>query len=350
MLTLITDRKQSDVDRAKQLIEKAKNIENLSSSELEEYLNGLKGCYNISDLNRVESAVQYISDLLNNLGYENKVNTKLWEFGETFTSEHVERYLQNIKNIRSAITVLSNVPEVPLSYKPYINANKIEEILYKINEIIINMTQNFIHCGVANCGQNRLWQQRFRRQNWLPVKYELTNLISDPSFENNQWSGANYSTVEKLFDSRSLYFPTGTTVIASIVIDRPIVGHKYYGRRYIKTNGNNQPADCRFEVYGGDGANLNWVYAWNNGNHQEWEFGSAIHEITAVGYAENVNTIIRCFNVNTTANTWIDGVMLIDLTDCFGEGKEPTKQWCDEHIPFFEGTQIIEVKENIKEG
>mgnify|MGYP001771472794 CR=1 FL=1 len=178
MLTLITDRKQSDVDRAKQLIEKAKNIENLSSSELEEYLGGLKGCYNISDLNRVESAVQYISDLLNNLGYENKVNTKLWEFGEMFTSEHVERYLQNIKNIRSAITVSSNVPEVPLSYKPYINANKIEEILYRINEIIINMTQNFIHCGVANCGQSRLWQQRFRRTKDYNSTYSIDKYLA----------------------------------------------------------------------------------------------------------------------------------------------------------------------------
>ena len=152
MLTLITDRKQSDVDRAKQLIEKAKNIENLSSSELEEYLGGLKGCYNISDLNRVENAVQYISDLLNSLGYENEVNTKLWEFGEMFTSEHVERYLQNIKNIRSAITVSSNVPEVPLSYKPYINANKIEEILYKINELIGKMVYVFRYTNTFNLG------------------------------------------------------------------------------------------------------------------------------------------------------------------------------------------------------
>lgn len=326
--TLIFDRKQSDI---------ANDTD--------------KAYISYTDLNRVEEAITYLKQLLDKYGYNFTTQEKKWLISDFRKNEDMARLKSNIDNLRNAYPYLvSPVTPNPIKYESIQEANDIEEILYKINEIIINMTQNFIHCGVANCGQNRVWQNKFRRQNWLPVKYELTNLISDPSFENNQWSGANYSTVEKLFDSRSLYFPTGTTVIASIVIDRPIVGHKYYGRRYIKTNGNNQPADCRFEVYGGDGANLNWVYAWNNGNHQEWEFGSAIHEITAVGYAENVNTIIRCFNVNTTANTWIDGVMLIDLTDCFGEGKEPTKQWCDEHIPFFEGTQIIEVKENIKEG
>lgn len=326
--TLIFDRKQSDI---------ANDTD--------------KAYISYTDLNRVEEAITYLKQLLANYGYNSTTQEKKWLISDFRKNEDMSRLKDNIDNLRNAYPYLvSPVTPNPIKYESIQEANDIEEILYKINEIIINMTQNFIHCGVANCGQNRVWQNKFRRQNWLPVKYELTNLISDPSFENNQWSGANYSTVEKLFDSRSLYFPTGTTVIASIVIDRPIVSHKYYGRRYIKTNGNNQPADCRFEVYGGDGANLNWVYAWNNGNHQEWEFGSAIHEITAVGYAENVNTIIRCFNVNTTTNTWIDGVMLIDLTDCFGEGKEPTKQWCDEHIPFFEGTQIIEVKENIKEG
>lgn len=35
---------------------------------------------------------------------------------------------------------------------------------------------------------------------------------------------------------------------------------------------------------------------------------------------------------------WFDGAMLIDLTECFGAGNEPTAAWCDQYIPFFEGT------------
>ena len=119
MLTLITDRKQSDVDRAKQLIEKAKNIENLSSSELEEYLSGLKGCYNISDLNRVEEAVKYISDLLNSLGYYNAVDVKTWVDGEFMNSSQLKRYLNNLNILKNAYVTCSAIPATPPSYKPY---------------------------------------------------------------------------------------------------------------------------------------------------------------------------------------------------------------------------------------
>ena len=173
----------------------------------------------------------------------------------------------------------------------------------------------------------------------------VVNLIPDSSFENNQWYDTNnnsaYSTIEKKFNSRSLYFATGTTIVANIEIARPIVGHKYYGRRYIKTNGENKPADCRFEVWGADGENKNWVYAWNQGDYPEWHLDSTIYEIASVDYPETDRTIIRCFNVNTTADTWVDGLMLIDLTACFGTGNEPTKEWCDTYIPYFDGEHII---------
>ena len=78
----------------------------------------------------------------------------------------------------------------------------------------------------------------------------LKNLIADSSFENNEWSGANYSNTEYKFGNKALYFSTGTTIVATIPVERPILNHKYYGRRYIKSAGLNEPADCRFEVYG----------------------------------------------------------------------------------------------------
>jgi len=33
-----------------------------------------------------------------------------------------------------------------------------------------------------------------------------------------------------------------------------------------------------------------------------------------------------------------DGYALIDLTETFGPGNEPTQEWCDEHIEWFDGT------------
>lgn len=171
--------------------------------------------------------------------------------------------------------------------------------------------------------------------------YTLNNLITDSSFENDLWNGGNYSTTEYYNSTRSLYFSTGTTVVATsqVLTVQPIVGHKYYGRRYIKTNGDNQPPDCRFELFAGDGPGLNWVFAWNRGNYPNWGFDSSIQTIDVLNGS---NYYMRCFNVGTTADTWIDGVMLIDLTDCFGAGKEPTKEWCDKYIPYFDGTYVLE--------
>lgn len=164
------------------------------------------------------------------------------------------------------------------------------------------------------------------------------NIIPDSSFEGDIWVARNDAGGIQITDkvsyngNHSLYFPVGQTIVPEMPIDRPILGHKYYGRRYIKTNGDNQPADCRFEMYGGDGEGKNWVFAWNNGNHPNWDFDSAIHEITAINYPETTQTIIRCFNVNTTADTWVDNLLLLDLTDLFGAGKEPIKEWCDNNL------------------
>ena len=48
--------------------------------------------------------------------------------------------------------------------------------------------------------------------------------------------------------------------------------------------------------------------------------------------------------MSTTSDTWIDGVMLIDLTEAFGIGKEPTKDWCDNNIPYFKDTHTIKIR------
>ena len=55
----------------------------------------------------------------------------------------------------------------------YEDANAIEQILEDIEEIIKNMEQVFIYSGVAHSGQNRVWQQRFRRKYLIERGYTL---------------------------------------------------------------------------------------------------------------------------------------------------------------------------------
>lgn len=57
------------------------------------------------------------------------------------------------------------------------------------------------------------------------------------------------------------------------------------------------------------------------------------------------STMIPC-TVYTTATDALqecygDGVLLVDLTATFGAGNEPTKEWCDKNLDYFDGTKTF---------
>lgn len=66
---MIFDRTQADADRAAYLIGKIQRGETLTESEQAEYFAGLKGCYNITDMNRVEAKVRELAEVLRSYGY-----------------------------------------------------------------------------------------------------------------------------------------------------------------------------------------------------------------------------------------------------------------------------------------
>ena len=53
--------------------------------------------------------------------------------------------------------------------------------------------------------------------------------------------------------------------------------------------------------------------------------------------------VVRNFVVNAQNPAYTDGLMIIDLTEAFGAGNEPSQAWCDANIPFFEGEYTVEV-------
>lgn len=162
----------------------------------------------------------------------------------------------------------------------------------------------------------------------------LRNLVPNGSFERTgEWSGITYGTEHALFGVRSQKFPSGGTYIATCPMPLPVVNHVYYGRHYLRSEGNNAPADCRFEWFAGDGPGLNFVFGWNRGNWPAWGMESSVVKVTAVKAS---SFVCRSFVVNSTAPMWTDGLMILDLTAAFGAGKEPDKAWCDAYLPFFE--------------
>lgn len=84
---LIFDRTQSDVSRVQSLTQKM-IAGTATEAEKEEWLGGMKGAYNASDLNRVLSAVEYLTDMLYDMGYN--VSTIMPEKKTQYIAKEIE--------------------------------------------------------------------------------------------------------------------------------------------------------------------------------------------------------------------------------------------------------------------
>lgn len=207
-LNLITDRTSADVSYAKSF--QGKRWDNLTSEQKVEYLLGLRGAYSYTDFNRVENAVQYISDLLNMYGYSNTVITKEnWTALDIQNVTQIQRYLDNIAELKDKY--YSNVEgEMPTTstWLTAEGANYLEKILVNIDELIKNMGLRFIRSGVANCGQSRVWQQRFRKgSSWSALTYSLSkynqnwNTVTVPSEDVGELPTNERETISKTINA-----------------------------------------------------------------------------------------------------------------------------------------------------
>lgn len=125
----------------------------------------LKGCYNITDLNRVESAVKTLAAELNAAGYPVEITPVLkgsksedreWQEGDIVRRAQWSTYLDNVQKLRDAYYTLSETGELP---KPedklgYIGANTIEKVLADIDLLIDCMKSSYRRCGTFRAGNN----------------------------------------------------------------------------------------------------------------------------------------------------------------------------------------------------
>ena len=120
-----------------------------------------KSYIDYNDLNRIEKAVKFISELLNEMGYTNTTNNKLnWDMQDLRTQAQADRIKENYTQIKNAYDRF-NLPD--FEWANINEANDIERILWQIYYNLQTISIYFIKSDVANAGQNRVWQQRFRR-------------------------------------------------------------------------------------------------------------------------------------------------------------------------------------------
>lgn len=145
---LVTDRTAADVQRALDF-SKALPTENM-----EEWLAGMKGSYNVFDLNRVELAVLYVIERLRIAGWYITVESKTdWKFSDFPTVAEMTRYLNNIRKLRLALP--AGLPSVPddMNAFTYSEANDIERLLEMLDAAVTNIMANVFYSNELYSGE-----------------------------------------------------------------------------------------------------------------------------------------------------------------------------------------------------
>lgn len=167
----------------------------------------------------------------------------------------------------------------------------------------------------------------------------LNNLIPYPSMEGVGWSGGQYTSEKYYTGSKSIKL-SGTSSTVEVLTNTTnsiylIKNHIYYARVY----------GYQLSKTSGATVGFYWPIAEPSFNDnieikdpKIWNIYSAVNNRSSFSTG-NYQFRIDFNNKNKAGNLYVDGCMLIDLTDSFGSGNEPTKNWLDENLPYFEGSK-----------
>lgn len=141
---LVFDRTQSNVERVKQLTA-ALVAGTVTAAERAEFVAGMKGAYNATDLNRVGAAVEYLTGVLHGMGYTvPTVPVTDWAEDSIQDTEQMAVYLDNIHKLRDCLPYVA--PDAPggMGALTWQQANAIEEILYKLEIILLEIQAGYL--------------------------------------------------------------------------------------------------------------------------------------------------------------------------------------------------------------
>lgn len=177
--------------------------------------------------------------------------------------------------------------------------------------------------------------------------YNITNLVKNSGFENNttNWSSNgtfSASSTIKHSGNTSGKFTNADSSIKELNQEISLIsGHKYYASEWGYLDQTMSTGETgEFDLYRVGGTIAGYPEYGNSPlktlTLKTWTFNSFTFTSTVTnaynfraGYLFNPNTI------------YFDDTLLIDLTAAFGSGNEPSKEWCDANISYFEGTSVI---------
>ncbi len=184
--------------------------------------------------------------------------------------------------------------------------------------------------------------------------YQVTNLIKNNSFQSGttDWELSGGARVESCGRSddtvtnNCLTFSAGQQPMAKQTLSKtsPTINHKYYGSIWFYSYPAYSSDDARYEWFYNDvGKNSSSTLVFADKRTTttlNWKLLSSIQQITSSTYLDKEWTI-RNFAINATDKAFMDSLTLVDLTETFGSGNEPSKEWCDENLISFSNSKTV---------
>lgn len=155
VIRLITDRTQSDVDRVLDITQKITHG-TATTDEQNEWFSGMRGSYNAVDLNRVNTAMEYIHGWMEKAGYASDYVGQgiMWGIEDIQTQEQMQVYLNNVNAIGSVFPI-EKPHDLPSSivFLTFIGANSIEKVLVQTDKIKPLLDRSHFISGEIYCGE-----------------------------------------------------------------------------------------------------------------------------------------------------------------------------------------------------
>ena len=147
--TPVFDRTQADVDFAIKTIAKwiAADITNASIVGYD-----LKGCLNVSDINRIEGNIAYLAEQLRRYGYSPNTSIKSWTMADMPNEDDIARILNNIRVLVNSFYQHPDAPTLSDGMSGYTEVNAIELNLSLIKALIDGMVDSFKKSGTFQLG------------------------------------------------------------------------------------------------------------------------------------------------------------------------------------------------------
>ena len=148
--TPVFDRTREDVEYAIKTIAEWVS-DDMSGNHLA--IQDLKGCLNVSDINRIEGNIEYLSTELTRLHYSPNTSTREWTNGGLPNEQDIQRILANISGLTTAFYTPENAPSIPNNLLGYDEVNAVEKNISLIKELLDCMVGSFKKSGTYQSGK-----------------------------------------------------------------------------------------------------------------------------------------------------------------------------------------------------